>query len=151
LNIFMRDFSLSSCPQQSASLLASKSYVCFYVLNCEENFSFFVIQSGLARVFCIHIPNSWLSIEALRIAHTVNIFLFRIIQRKAIICSNKDSSLIRRTDVDSAMLEIILQKYYFDEFSRHTLSSACRLHFPTLYLPCNVSVPSGRLSTAWKR
>jgi hypothetical protein len=43
LNIFLRSFSLSSCPQHSLKvhLLLNPTCLLKYVLNCEQNFSYF--------------------------------------------------------------------------------------------------------------
>jgi hypothetical protein len=43
LDIVLQDFSLSSCPQHSQKvlLLLNPMYLLKYVLNCEQNFSYF--------------------------------------------------------------------------------------------------------------
>jgi hypothetical protein len=60
LNIFWRGFSLSSRPQHTLKVLLLLTPMCLlkYVLNCEQNSSFFIFRSGLtvtglARVYCI--------------------------------------------------------------------------------------------------
>jgi hypothetical protein len=63
LDIFLHGFSLSSCPQRSLKVLLLLNPTCLlkYVLNCEQNFSYFdtdfptygLTVTGLARVYCI--------------------------------------------------------------------------------------------------
>jgi hypothetical protein len=56
LDIFLRGFSLSSCPEHSLKvlLLLNPSCLLKYVLNCEENISNFILTvTGLARADCI--------------------------------------------------------------------------------------------------
>jgi hypothetical protein len=63
LDILLRDFSLSSCPQHNLKALLLCSLLLLnpvcplkYVLNCEQNCSFFIFRSeltvtGLAKVY----------------------------------------------------------------------------------------------------
>jgi hypothetical protein len=50
LDIFLRGFSLSSCPQHSLKVLLLLNVTCLlkYALNCEQIFSFFFFRSGLS-------------------------------------------------------------------------------------------------------
>jgi hypothetical protein len=50
LDIFLRGFSPSSCPQRSLKVLLLLNPMCLlkYVLNCEQNFSFFIFRPGLS-------------------------------------------------------------------------------------------------------
>jgi hypothetical protein len=52
LHINLRGFSSSCCPQHSLRRLFLPDPMCLlnYVLNCKENFSFFIIQSGLSDI-----------------------------------------------------------------------------------------------------
>jgi hypothetical protein len=53
LDIFLHGFNLSSCSQHSLKVLLLLNPMCLlkYVLNCEQNFSFFVFWSRLSSIW----------------------------------------------------------------------------------------------------
>jgi hypothetical protein len=49
MDIFLLGFSLSSCPQRILKVILLLNPKCFlnFVLNCQQNFKFFIFRSGL--------------------------------------------------------------------------------------------------------
>jgi hypothetical protein len=70
LDIFLRGFSLSSCPQPSLKvlLLLNAMRLLKYVLNCEQKFSFLIYRWGLSvsrltKVCCTSVEVKFLSLD----------------------------------------------------------------------------------------
>jgi hypothetical protein len=99
VDIFLRGFSLSNCPQHSLKVLLLLNPMCLlkYVLSCEYNFSFFIFRSVLSyiRINCNRISEFYWNVLCLKylwgrvIIRELSTYRYFIIRKLLHLISNK--------------------------------------------------------------